>query len=264
MATLFDVTLDLARHIRGVKRYKISSVSGGGQTFSSPTMENLSGEYVRGTVWFMTGECAGKFAEIARAINNSVTINEQNFNFAVGDVVMICPWIDFTVSDLINAINSVLYKYPILAMDNSLTWDPDKKAYEIPKGVSDIRRVQIENSNDDGTYTISHVWTEDKDGYLRFHTSQGLYLDGGEMQIYYRKLHGEVYEAEDEIDPMVDLNYLRNLATLYLWRNVIIHQHKDNPISADMFNEAKVYEAEALKFNTPERNIMIRDFYTRW
>ena len=62
---------------------------------------------------------------------------------------------------------------------------------------------------------------------------------------------------------LVDLNYLRNMAYLYLWRTVIIHQHKDNPIAADLFNEAKLYESEHTKFNTPERNIMIRDFFVR-
>ena len=263
MTTLFDVTLDLARHIRGVNRHKVSAINNNGHTLSSPTMENLTGEYVKGTLWVMKGECAGKFAVISRAKNQSVSIEDSDVYVGVGDIVMICPWIDFTLSDLIDAVNSVLYHYPILAMDDSLRWDSNQQAYEIPEGVSDIRRVQIENSEDNGTYVISHCWLEDKDGFLRFHTSQSKYKDGGIMQIYYRKMHGDVYEAEDEIHPMVDLVYLRNLAMLYLWRNVIIHQHKDNPISADMFNEAKMYEAEHTKFNLPERNIMIRDLYVR-
>ena len=76
-------------------------------------------------------------------------------------------------------------------------------------------------------------------------------------------MHGEVYEATDPIDPSVDLNYLRNLAFLYLWRTVIIIQHKDNPIAADMYNEAKVYESEHTKFNIPERNIPLRSFFVR-
>lgn len=263
MTTLFDVTLDLARHIRGVKRHKISAVSNSGHTLQSPTMENLTGEYVRGTVWIMTGECKGKVGTILRANSQTLTIAETDVYADVGDIIMVCPWIDFTLSDLIDAINSVLYHYPILAMDDSLTWDSDVQAYQLPEDVSDIRRVQVENSEDNGTYVISHCWLEDKDGFIRFHTSQSKYKDGGKMQIYHRKMHGDVYEAEDEIHPMVDLVYLRNLAMLYLWRNVIIHQHKDNPISADMFNEAKMYEAEHQKFNLPERNIMIRDLYVR-
>ena len=262
MTTLFDVTLDLARSARGVQRHKISQIADSGMKLTSPTMENLSGEYVKGTLWVMTGESAGRFTQIVRAGGQSVTIDDPTFDLDLGDVIMICPWIDFSLSDLINAINSVLYRYPILAMNDSLTWN-SSMAYEIPNGVSDIRRVQIENINGDGTYTISHCWTEDRDGYLRFHTAQPLYADGGKMQIYYRKLHGDVYEPEDEIDPMVDLNYLRNMAFLYLWRNVIIHQHKDNPVAADMFNEAKLYESEYTKFNLPERKVMIRDFFTR-
>lgn len=262
MTTLFDVTLDLARNVRGVHRHKITISRNNGKDLTSPTMANKLGEYLDGTVWIMTGECAGKFAKIKRAKDQSITIADGDVYANAGDIVMICPWIDFDLDDLINAINSVLYKYPIVGMDNSLTWDSNQKAYKIPDGVSDIRRVQIANSSNDGTYVISHVWTEDKDGYLRFHTSQGLY--GGEMQIFYKKMHGEVYEPEDEIDPIVDLTYLRNLAMLWLWRNVIIHQHKDNNIAADMFNEAKMYEADSTKFNIPERNIMSRDFYTRW
>jgi len=261
MTTLFDVTLDLARHVRGVQRHKISQISGG--TISSPTMENLTGEYVKGTCWFVTGESAGQFTKIIRATNQTITVDDTDLVFDIGDVVMICPWIDFTLTDLINAINSVLYKYPILAMNDDLTWSDNQLVYEIPEGVSDIRRVQIENTNGDGTLTISHRWTEDRDGYLRFHSASGLYANGGKMQIFYRKLHGDIYEATDEVDPMVDLTYLRNMAYLHLWRNVIIHQHKDNPIAADLFNEAKLYESEHTKFNTPERKIMIRDFFVR-
>lgn len=263
MATLFDVSLDLARHARGVKRYKISQVSADGLTLYSPSMHNISGEYGNGTVWITKGENAGKFCRIKRAKEQSVTLEDDSPTVEVGDVVMICPWIDFDLDDLIEAINSVLYRYPILAVDTSLTWDSNTMDYEIPEGVSDIRRVQIANTMGNGTYTISHCWTEDKDGHLRFHTSQGLYNQGGEMQIYYRKMHGELYEATDELDPIVDLTYLRNMAFLYLWRSIIIVQHKDNPVAADMYNEAKMYESEHTKFNVPERNIPIRDFFTR-
>ena len=263
MTTLFDVTLDLARHIRGVERHKISAVSNNGHTLTSPTMENAMGEFNDGTAWIMTGDCSGKFTKIEKAKHQSLTILDDDLHVDVGDVIMICPWIDFKLNNLIDAINSVLYQYPILAIDDSLSWNSSQLAYKIPDGVSDIRRIQIENSSDDGTYVISHCWLEDKDGYIRFHTSQSKYKDGGIMQIFYRQFHGDVYEADDEIHPMVDLEYLRNLAMLYLWRTVIIHQHKDNPIAADMFNEAKMYEAENMKFNIPERNIMIRDLYVR-
>ncbi len=96
MTTLFDVTLDLARMARGVKRHKVSAVSNGGNTLTSPTMENKSGEYVNGTVWIMTGDHAGEFFVISRSNNQSLTIRDSNITVSVGDVIMICPWIDFT------------------------------------------------------------------------------------------------------------------------------------------------------------------------
>jgi hypothetical protein len=55
--------------------------------------------------------------------------------------------------------------------------------------VSDIRQVFVANTLGNGTYTLSHCWTEEN-GQLRFHTAQGLYQDKGEIQIGYRKLHG--------------------------------------------------------------------------
>jgi len=262
MATLFDVTLDLARHARGVKRYKVSQVSDDGKTFSSPTMHNITGEYTNGSLWITTGDFAGRFTRITRASNQRVTIEDGDITLAVGDVVMICPWIDFDLDDLIEAINSVLYKYPILAVDKSLSWDPNQMVYELPAGVSDVRQVKVANSLGNGTYTTSHCWVEEA-GELRFHTAQGLYADDGEMQVYYRKMHGELYEDTDALDPSVDLTYVRNLAFLHLWRSVIIVQHKDNPVAADMYNEAKMYESEHTKFNLPERNIPIRSFFTR-
>lgn len=260
MATLFDATLDLARHARGVKRYKVSQVLDDGLTFTAPTMKNIAGEYVNGTVWIMTGDSKGEFARIKRAVNQKVTMEDDAPTVSVGDTVMICPWIDFDLDELIEAINSVLYRYPILTMNDDLEWNSGTLTYDLPEGVSDIRRVNIANTMD--TYTASHRWIEEG-GQLRFHSTSGLYSEGGKIQLMYRKLHGEVYEATDEIDPQVDLNYLRNMAFLYLWRQVIIVQHKDNPVAADMFNEAKMYESDYTKFNIPERKIPIRSFFTR-
>lgn len=262
MTTLFDVTLDLARHSRGVFRYKIDSTENRGRLLKSNKMDNVSGKFTRGTIWIMTGESAGRFSRIRSAINDGLTLEDETLSVAPGDVVMICPWIDFDLDDLIDAINSVLYQYPIYVWDNSLTWDPDQLVYDLPDEVSDIRQVKVANTMDNGTYTLSHCWLEEN-GQLRFHTAQSLYQEGGEIQIGYRKMHGDVYEATDEIYKTVDLKYLRNMAFLYLWRTVIIIQHKDNPIAVDMYNEAKMYESEHTKFNLPERNIPIRSFFTR-
>lgn len=261
MATLFDVTLDLARHVRGVTRHKVTDVSG--KRISSNRMNNGMGEYLNGTVWFMTGESAGHFSKIKTAKDDFIIPEDDTLNVAAGDTLMMCPWIDFDLDDLIEAINSVLYRYPIFVWDNTLTWDAQNLVYDLPDGVSDIRQVKIASSSGSGTFVTSHKWLEEN-RQLRFSSAGSLYGDGGEIQIGYRKMHGEVYEATDEIDPAVDLNYLRNMAFLYLWRNLIIVQHKDNPIAADMYNEAKVYESEYTKFNQPERNIPLRSFYTRW
>ena len=260
MATLFDVTLDLARHSRGVKRYKVSQIADSGLTFTSPSMKNVAGEYVGGTVWITSGDNAGQFARIKRAVNQRVTMEDDAPAVDVGDVVMICPWIDFDLDDLIEAINSVLYRYPVLGIDDSMQWESGQTVYELPEGVSDIRKVQIANTMDGGTF--SHCWIENGN-WLEFHSEQPLYLDGGMMRIWYRKMHGELYNASDELHPWVDLDYLRNMAFLHLWRSVIIVQHKDNPVAADMYNEAKMYEADYTKFNIPERRIPLRSFYTR-
>lgn len=262
MATLFDVTLDLARHARAMYRYKITDTRNNGRKLYSNKMQNVSGQFQNGTLWIMTGENAGKFSRIRSAVNDNLTIDDDSLYANVGDVVMICPWIDFDLDELVDAINSVLYRYPIYVWDTSLTWDPNKLVYDLPAGVSDVRQVKIANTLNNGTFTLSHCWLEEN-GQLRFHTAQPLYADGGEMQIGYRKMHGEIYEATDAINPAVDLNYLRNMAFLYLWRSMIITQHKDNPIAADMYNEAKVYESEYVKFNTPEMNIPLRSFFTR-
>lgn len=259
MATLFDVTLDLARHARDVKRYKVSQVSDSGYTFTSASMHNVTGEFTGGTVWIMTGDSAGNFTRIKRASNQSITLEDNGPTVAVNDIVMICPWIDFSLDDLINAINSVLYRYPILATNDELEWNGEL-FYTLPEGVSDVRKVEIMNTQ--GGVTTSHCWQENA-GVLVFYRTQSLYEDGGLMHISYRAMHGELYEATDELHPMVDLTYLRNMAFLYLWRHVIIVQHKDNPIATDMFNEAKMYESEHTKFNLPERNIPPRSFFTR-
>ena len=102
MATLFDVTLDLARHVRGVTRFKVTNITG--KTITSARMGNRLGEYLNGTVWVMTGESAGHFSKIKSAKDDHFVPEDESLSIAKDDYVMVCPWIDFDLDTLIEFI----------------------------------------------------------------------------------------------------------------------------------------------------------------
>ena len=99
MATLFDATLDLARQARGVTRYKVTSVQG--KTIHSSRMGNRMGEYLNGSMWVMSGESKGQFSKIKSAKDDYIIPENENLDIAAGDEIMICPWIDFDLDDLV-------------------------------------------------------------------------------------------------------------------------------------------------------------------
>lgn len=261
---LFDATLSLARYLRTINILKIAGINAVNNKLVFSNLSGITGEYSNGTIWFLSGNRINEIDIIQSATSQEIRLQNAVGNCAIGDKVAISPWIDFAYQDYVNAINSVLYDYPIMACDNSLRYDSDNLKLTLPDDVRDIRRVSVQSANNENQYVVSHKWIENTDGTLVFSLAGSSYADNGIINIYYVKKHGDIYEPTDKIDPTVNEEYLMKMAALYLWRKIIIVQHKDNPIAADLFNEAKMYEQEKTKYNILQKHLLMRDFYTEW
>lgn len=274
---LFDATLDLARHAQGIETHKITGVNGN-QKFTCNTLGARLGEYTGGgTCWFLSGESKGLFRTIQRAKDQYVELAAPADGFAVGDSVALSWTHYFDTQNLVNAINHVLYDYPIMDIYEDVTEEPEtyhhnQFEYELPEEVTnDIRRVEIQCKNFHlpwyrplpDTFTVCHYWH--LNGRTLVIDPKAIYQWGGRMRIHYVKEHGMILDPETElISEQVDKNYLRKMANLWLWTHEIQMKHKDNPIAVDMFNQAKMDEDNLNKKNIPENNLLQKDLCYFW
>ena len=275
---LFDATLDLARYAQGIEQHKITQVRSA-STFGCSTLSARLGEYTNGgTCWFLSGDSEGQFGSIKRAREQVVELEDAfTDGFAVGDSVALSWFHYFNTQNLVNAINHVLYDYPIMAIYEDTTEEPvkytqDVYEYELPEEIGiDIRRVELQCKNFlypfpqhlPDTFATCHYWQ--LNGRTLVIDPKWVYKYGGRIRIHYVKDHGEIYDRENQlISEQVDKNYLRKMANLWLWTHEIQMKHKDNPIAVDMYNQAKMDEEALNKKNIPESRLMQKDICYFW
>ena len=275
---LFDATLDLARYAQGLEQHKITRVVSN-KAFVCDNLSAKLGEYTNGgTCWFLTGESKGQFGSITRGREQYIELEDvYSDGFAVGDDVALSWFHYFNTQNLINAINHVLYDYPIMDIYEDQTEEPVKYKqsvyeYPLPDEVSiDIRRVELQCKNFHypfpdsfpDTFVTCHYWH--LDGRTLVIDPKWVYKHGGRIRIHYVRDHGPIIDKNNGlISEQVDKNYLRKMANLWLWTHEIQMKHKDNPIAVDMFNQAKMDEDNLNKKNIPESRLMQKDICYFW
>ena len=275
---LFDATLDLARYSQGIEQHKITGIAGD-KKFICDSLSARLGEYTDGgTCWFLTGDSEGQFKTILRGKDQTIELQDAcEDGFAEGDSVALSWFHYFNTQNLINAINHVLYDYPIMDIYEDTTEEPvtyhhNVYEYELPEDVSlDVRRVEIQVKNFNirfcrnlpDTFAICHYWH--LNGRTLVIDPHWIYKWGGIIRIHYVKEHGAIIDPETElISEQVDKTYLRKMANLWLWTHEIQMKHKDNPIAVDMFNQAKMDEEALFKRNVPESRLLQKDICYFW
>lgn len=294
---MFDATLDLARYAQGIEQYTITDAGHNYDKFSCGVLTARLSEYTGGTIWFLTGQSAGKFGKITRASNQLVELEDvYPDGFAPGDQVAISCFNYFNLQNLINAINHVLYDYPIMYVYEDVTEAPVRYfhnvyEYELPEEVTtDIRRVELQVKNFhwpfvtpyhitirkemlrleidahpeiNDYFNICHYWH--LSGRTLVIDPRFIYRYGGRMRIYFVRAHEPIIDKDTEtISDQVDKTYLRKMANLWLWSHEIQMKHKDNPIAVDMYNQAKMDEEALNKKNIPQSKLMPKDICYFW
>ena len=264
---LFDATLDLAQFSKGTEQYTITAIDSGNNRIECNDLAGRVAEFGGGTIWFMTGDSAGQFGRIESSAGQTIDLLDAfTDGYQVGDIVTIGSWLEYDSQKLINAVNSVLRMYKIIDVNTDLEYDPDTDIYDLPEGVTeDIRKVQLERNN----YGLgnkgseSHYWKVKHPRKLYLYDRHKLqYKTGSNIELTFVRMHGAV-DKDAEISDQVDPLYLRYMAWLYLCRNLIQNTHKDNLVSSDMYNEAKVYERDY--GNLPNKALCIKTWtFPQW
>lgn len=245
---LIDATLDLARFIGDVYR----GVATGGNTSCLTDSNNPNGDgyYDGGTIWILTGNLAGKALVIDSYILKTFNFADQDDNDGATDENVYAD--DqyavinnaFPLPRLKEAINQLLVYFPTEKYDETLTVDVGNSEYTLPTGVRNIKKVEIATFLEAPYGYAAIPWWREINGKLEI--QNGIFLDDEDhkIRLTYSGYHGEV-DDDDPIDPRIPPEYLRYAGTVWLWRNYIQRIENDSPISREMFNEAKMLEAEA-------------------
>ena len=260
---LFEATLDLASFAKGTEDYVISVV----ENPSRIKCNALSGrvaEFGGGTIWIRSGDCAGKFGRIKSSAAQTMDLEDTYTGLKAGDQITIGAWLEFDTQKLINAVQSVLRMYKIGEWIE-LEYDPDNPYINLEDcyGLLDIRQVLIANRYS-GEPVTCHFWRYYPEFKMLQITDRNRlrYEAGAFMMALGTRMHGAVTK-DQEIDPQVDHLYLRYMSWLYLCRNLIQNTHKDNLVSTDMYNEAKIYERD--HGNLPNKALGMKTFtFPQW
>ena len=116
---------------------------------------------------------------------------------SVGDEFLVWKNSVFSLGKYLGGINQALRAQKMMLEDESLSIVDDQVAYTLPSGVSDVRRVEIVDS--DGELNCVHEQWKEYDGTLRFDANIPDTGDGATLRLRYAGYHAVVDEVDDEI-----------------------------------------------------------------
>ena len=240
MSTLAELMLDVARLMGTVREG--TATDGSETTLIDTLLDEPADYFTKGTLWLLSGDNAGLCAVVNTFSENTISLADTlTAAIAAGNEYAVATP-EFPKHKLKQAVLSALKHNPVLLTDDNLIVTANTKEYELPEGVSDIRRVEVATeASAPYSFTPNMTWRE-WDRKLVFDKEP---TDTGKIiRLWYEGAHGEIAENAD-ILPSVDVEWLKWMAVVFLYRDMITRINKDNPTDLDLLNEAKIQEAEA-------------------
>jgi len=258
MTTLADMTLRVAK-ICGEVLEGIAT-GGSGTTLIDTTITGSlypDSYWDGGTIWFVTG-VTGAYQGLSAVISHwnagastwTYPLPSGTFTLvpAAGDYYAVAQN-QFTRHALVNAVNMALYEIGkmLLSVDATVTGTGDTDTITLPSGVSDVRRIIIEDDR-------SYYWNE-ANGVIYFDTDMGPAV-GDTLRLFYMGNHAAV-DADTDAISGVDEERLAWAAAVYALRDAMKPSGADRAAMNTRYQEA-VARAQELRMTRPNR-AMARD-----
>lgn len=236
-----------------------TGVATGGSTayLTDSALTLTAGSYTEGTIFFNSGDLAGTWTRITNHLGNEIDFATQAHAVVAGVQYGIVPQ-DFNADHLIQAIMASLIEWGDITDTNStVAVVSDTLVYNLPTGVSDVRRVVI--TDDAGKEHINYWWDE-RDGNLVFN-----YIPvEGTASIYYITQHPQV-SATVDINPLIDTQRLLHSSLAYLYGMIVAVHGKDKPIFIELYNKESQLALNASRTdNRQNQRILQRDPKLSW
>lgn len=234
------------------KTVKGTVTTGGTTSISDSTLLRSAEEFNGGTIFFLSGDAINRWSKIEEHIGTEVTFQEildddgASVEIAVGDRYALAP-AKFSSDRLIDSIQFSLYEWgDVLVTDSSLTSDTETRVYDLPDGVSDIRRVEILDAS--GNRKRNYYW-EELAGQLVF-SQNPPYSDT--MYIHYVTQHPEVSETVD-IDPLIDTSRLLHSSLTYLYGMIVTSVGEDDKMFVQLYNRESQLASTLARADSKQR-----------
>jgi hypothetical protein len=237
MTTLADATLALAE----IAQYAMRGTATGGSatTLIDTARTEPNDQFTNGTIWLLSGNNIGK-----SAIITSWDLATHTFTFAIltllcaaGDLYAAVSQ-DYPKSALIQSINQVLRNTFLPQVDITLVTVADQEEYALPTGVSDVRRVEIAQS--DATpydYLESRNWTE-TNGKLVFDTDSAPGTASMKIRITWAKPHAILSTDTGVVDARINTDWLVWHAAADIFRMRMRKTEGREPYIIALYNDA--------------------------
>jgi len=242
MTTLTAAMLEVARLMRDV--FDGTATGGSTTTLEDTSLTMPADYYTGGTLWILSGDNEGECIEIVEYGESTFTFAALSNAIAAGVQYAAAPGM-YKKHELKQSVLAALRNARIEIIDETLTVVESQEEYALPTGVRDVLSVEIaENAETPFTWSKNQYWVETS-GSVCFNPDKiPDQSEGNKIRLHYAGGHPDI----DDTDSLqVDVNDIKWSAAVILWRRLMQTTYKDNPVAVEMFNEAKMMEAEALR-----------------
>lgn len=204
MTTLADILLKTAFALKSLRN---SLATGGSTTTLIDTNLSEPNDFFNGgTIFFLSGTLIGKTAIITdwNATTFTFTIPTQTAAVVSGVRYAIAES-RYPRETMVQAINMALAELGnVLQRDETLITEEDLAEYQLPSGVSNIKRVQIATSDTEPfNWDAPHHWWTEWDGLLVFTEAHIPETADMPIRLWYEEPHEAVYNDADEISSAI-------------------------------------------------------------
>jgi hypothetical protein len=258
MTTTAAALLELARCLGGV--YQGVATGGSTSTLLDTNCPEPDEWFNGGTIWFLTGNNAGKSARI-----DSYDLTTGNFSFAIqagacaaGDryAAIDARW---TREQMVQALNQALQILgPFDAINETLTTLDDQEIYALPAGVNSVKQVWI-------AINLVEPWNWAAAFPFWQESGNSLYLDEGHqpapgyrMRLIYEANHTSVYADADSVTDDVHPQRLAWEAAYYAALLRGARTENAEAATKELAQVANMMRAEMRKFPIPRVEKTIR------
>lgn len=256
MTTLFDLTLDLA-DITGEVHHGVAT-GGSTTTLVDSTLDDPDDYYNGGTIWFRSGNNISKTAIVTDFTNatGTITFATQTGACAAADIYAVTPK-EFNRTMLRRAVNIALQDKELhyLKKDITLTGVADQLSYTMPSGVSDIRRIEVED-------LINYFWKE-ANGYIVFDKDQEPEASD-DIVVYYMGGHAEMTADSSALSVHVPPELVKWKAVIYILRQRYMVVGDDDPKVKTLLDDAQAQYAQVRRKYRPNTMPVDPHYSSTW